>query len=78
MGRSVGQQILERVISKLGGEEAASLRLGLTRSLLQRMLDGKMPVPDSILLKAVDFALTTGPMEPIPAVQPFTSKRPTP
>lgn len=54
---SLGQEVLGRLVRKLGGPEAAAARLGISVTLLERFLKGALPVPDSILLKAVDHAL---------------------
>ena len=59
-----GQQILKRVVDKLGGIEAAARHLGVNPSLLERMLDGTRSVPDMVLLKAIDLALE----EQVPAL----------
>ena len=54
---SLGQEVLGRLVRKLGGPEAAAARLGISVTLLERFLKGALPVPDSILLKAVDYAV---------------------
>jgi len=71
---SLGQQVLERVVSKLGGPEQAARQLGISLSLMQRFLDRTLQVPDSILLKAVDYVLSSAPVEPPPAVLPESPK----
>ena len=53
--RSVGQEVIARLVSKLGGVEKAARRLGIRPGLVQRFLDGSMQVPDQVLLKALDF-----------------------
>jgi hypothetical protein len=58
---SLGQEVLGRLVRKLGGPEAAAARLGISVTLLERFLKGALPVPDSILLKAVDDALEEPP-----------------
>jgi hypothetical protein len=67
---TIGQQVLERVVRKLGGPEQAARRLGVSATLLERFLKGGTPVPDAVLLKAVDCVLDSGPPEPIPPLQP--------
>jgi hypothetical protein len=52
--RSSGQQVLERLVAILGSEEAAA-RLGISKTLLKRFLNGSIPVPDQVLLKALDL-----------------------
>ena len=54
---SLGQEVLGRLVRRLGGPEAAAARLGISQTLLERFLKGAIAVPDSILLKAVDYAL---------------------
>jgi len=69
---SLGQEVLGRLVRRLGGPEAAAARLGISHTLLERFLKGAITVPDAILLKAVDFALDDG---PTPAVaDPFKPK----
>lgn len=69
---SLGQEVLGRLVRRLGGPEAAAARLGISRTLLERFLKGAIPVPDAILLKAVDFVLSDA---PTPAVaEPFKPK----
>jgi hypothetical protein len=41
-------------VEKLGGVRPAAKRLGITDTLMQHFLKGTMPVPDAVLLKAVD------------------------
>ena len=71
---SLGQEVLGRLVRKLGGPEAAAARLGISVTLLERFLKGVIAVPDSILLKAVDDALDEPP--PGSLNGPPSSKRP--
>ena len=57
----MGQEVLGRLVRKLGGPEAAAARLGISVTLLERFLKGALPVPDSILLKAGGDALDEPP-----------------
>lgn len=66
--RHVGQQVIARLVKKLGGVETAALRLGIRPGLVQRFIDGSAQVPDPVLLKALDFMVE--PAEPPPALQP--------
>jgi hypothetical protein len=45
------------VVAKLGGSFAAAVQLGVEPSFLNRFLDGTTPVPDVVLLRAVDIVL---------------------
>jgi hypothetical protein len=53
--RSAGQQVLERLVAILGSEKEAAARLGISATLLKRFLNGSIPVPDQVLLKALDL-----------------------
>jgi hypothetical protein len=53
--RSAGQQVLERLVAMLESEQEAAARLGISTTLLRRFLNGSIPVPDQVLLKAVDL-----------------------
>ena len=53
--RSVGQEVIARLVTKLGGVEKAARRLGIRPGLVQRFLDGSVQVPDQVMLKALDF-----------------------
>lgn len=52
--RSVGQEMIARLVDKLGGVEKAARRLGIRPGLVQRFLDGSVQVPDQVMLKAID------------------------
>jgi hypothetical protein len=69
---TLGQHVLERVVAKYGAVQAA-VRLGIADPLLRHMLSGLFPVPDSVLLKAVDVLDET----PAPAVDPKSLQGPT-
>ena len=45
------------MVAKLGGSFAAAVPLGVEPSFLNRLLDGTTPVPDVVLLRAVDIVL---------------------
>ena len=53
--RSIGQEVIARLVSKLGGVEKAARRLAIRPGLVQRFLDGSVQVPDQVLLKALDL-----------------------
>ena len=52
--KNLGRRVLEKIIDKLGGAEAAAQRLQIAPSLLQRFVAGSLDVPDAVLLRAVD------------------------
>ena len=66
--RKIGQEVISRLVRALGGVEPAAARLGIRPGLVQRFVDGLSPVPDSVLLKALD--LMAQPAEPTPPLQP--------
>ena len=72
----IGQAVLQKVVAKLGGVYAASVRLAVPPSLITRFLDGTSPVPDDILLRAVDIVLEEFQQDhPAGASQPFDRTR---
>ena len=62
----VGKEVIARLVRKLGSVEKAAARLGIRAGLVQRFLDGTSRVPDSVLLKALDFMSDPD----VPALQP--------
>lgn len=63
----VGQEVILRLVKKLGGVEMAAVRLGMRPGLVQRFIDGVTQVPDSVLLKALDLMLDAD--SPVQALQ---------
>ena len=63
-----------KVANRLGVEPTAKL-LGVRSSLLMRFIEGLSPVPDRILLKAVDLILDDATPE-IPPLAPPAKTRP--
>lgn len=53
----IGQAVLLKVVAKLGGSYVAASQLGISLWALDRFLDGTVPVPDPVLLRAVDIVL---------------------
>jgi hypothetical protein len=53
----VGQAVLLKVVATLGGTAMAAECLAISPTLISRFLDGKIPVPDGVLLRAVDIVL---------------------
>lgn len=66
--RKLGQEVISRVVKKLGSVELAAARLGIRPGLVQRFVDGVAQVPDPVLLKALD--LVSDPDSPVQALQP--------
>ncbi len=56
MLKTVGQRVLERAAQKLGEPQLAAL-LQISQTNLKAFLDGYKPVPDAVLLRAVDVVL---------------------
>jgi hypothetical protein len=50
---TVGQAVLQRAKEKLGERPLAS-RLEISRLTLKLLIEGVKPVPDSVLLRAID------------------------
>jgi hypothetical protein len=69
---SIGQRVLVKLINKLGVEQT-SRELGIRPGMLMRFIEGKSPVPDSVLLKAIDYLLDEE-VAPPAAVLPEVSK----
>jgi hypothetical protein len=63
------QEVMQKLARKLGVEKA-SARLGIRPSLLQRFIEGSMPVPDALVLRAADLHKLAD--QPTPALQPET------
>lgn len=71
---SLGQRIMVKLVNKLGGVNAASRALGIGPGVIMQFIEGKRQVPDSILLKAVDYVLDGFPPSQPTAVLPQTPK----
>ena len=52
---NAGQELIARLVHKLGSAEVAAARLGIRATLVERFAEGLVKVPDSILLKALDL-----------------------
>lgn len=50
----IGREIIARLVRKLGSTEKAAASLGIRPGLVQRFVEGRAQVPDSVLLKALD------------------------
>jgi plasmid maintenance system antidote protein VapI len=50
----VGQAVLHKVVANLGSLYEAAVKLGIPPRTIRRFLEGKAPVPDTVLLRAVD------------------------
>lgn len=66
---AVGQEVMQRLVRKLGGAGAAAAYLGIPGRLLTRFIEGTTTVPDALLLKALD-AVQAAETPPVSAVQP--------
>lgn len=53
--------MLARAAERLGGVEALAVRLKVSQRLLAHYLEGKDPVPDSLMLSAIDVVLDDAP-----------------
>jgi hypothetical protein len=70
---SIGQRILVKVVNKLGGLEKASLELDIPSRILMRFIEGKVSVPDAILLRAMDHVLDETSAR-VPPATPFSER----
>ncbi len=68
--RKLGQEVISRVVKKLGSVERAAARLGIRAGLVQRFVEGSSPVPDTVLLKALDLVADSD--SPVQALQPIS------
>ena len=66
---AVGREVMQRLVRRLGGAGAAAVYLGVPVRLLSRFIEGTAPVPDALLLKAMD-AVQAAEAPPASAVQP--------
>ena len=55
----------------VGGPYAAAVQLGVSAAFIRHYLDGTAPVPDAVLLRAVDIVLEEFQRSPSGASQPF-------
>lgn len=62
----LGKEVIARLVNKLGSVERAAARLGIRPGLVQRFVDGHSPVPDAVLLRALDSMADPA----VPALQP--------
>jgi hypothetical protein len=60
---TTGRRILIKVVRQYGPDGAAA-RLGITPTLLSRLLAGLMTVPDSLLMRAIDLLPEDAPSLP--------------
>ena len=59
-----GRRVLARAATLLGGVEMLSARLGVGRRVLHQYLVGTRPLPDDLLLAAIDVILEHVPVPP--------------
>ena len=50
-------ELLKAAAEIAGGDQALAMRLGISDTLLAKYLNGSRPLPDSLLLRAVDIIL---------------------
>ena len=62
----VGQAVLQKVVARLGGAAIAASSLGIPDRILVHFLEGKMAVPDGILLRALDVVLADPQRDSVP------------
>ena len=54
---STPPRLLRAACQVAGGTAALSERLGISETMLERFMDGTFPIPDRVLLAAVDVML---------------------
>ena len=69
-------KLLEAAAEIVGGENALAQCLGIGPSLLAKLMTGTMPLPDTLLLRAVDIVLSERQVALRPAPVPLVSKPP--
>jgi plasmid maintenance system antidote protein VapI len=52
---SLGQRVLERALHKIGTPEQLARALHIPKPALVEYIEGRSPVPEAILLRAVDI-----------------------
>jgi hypothetical protein len=62
-------RLLEAASEAAGGTGSLALRLGISHAMLRKYLSGAFPLPDPLLLRALDFILVEREKE-IPFVHP--------
>ena len=75
MSNTAGK-LLEAAAEIVGGDNALAQRLGIGPSLLAKFLTGAVPLPDNLLLRAVDIVLAERQVALRPAPVPLVSKPP--
>jgi hypothetical protein len=69
-------ECVQRAAALLGGDGALAARLGVTPRLVERWLDGRSAIPESMFLRVVDILLISLP--PKPPAGPNDAKPPAP
>jgi DNA-binding transcriptional regulator YdaS (Cro superfamily) len=54
-------KLLQAAAEFVGGDKELAVRLGITQSLLGKLMAGRFHVPDPLLLQAVDIVLADRP-----------------
>ena len=60
---NISRKILEKIIEKLGGLNAAASKLGIPTSVLAQYMDGRIAIPDQLLMRMVE--VLSPPHEPM-------------
>ena len=53
----IGRRVLARAAAKLGGVDALAARLEISEQVLRHYITGREPVPDALLMRAIDVIL---------------------
>ena len=60
---NISRKILEKIVEKLGGLNTATSTLGIPTSVLAQYMDGRIAIPDQLLLQMVE--VLSPPPEPV-------------
>jgi transcriptional regulator with XRE-family HTH domain len=73
---TVHTRVLHRACQIVGGVDQLAARLGVSRTMLYRWLDGEDVPPSRVFLKAVDLILPTGGPEDVALAKAIAAARP--
>ncbi len=69
-GQEVARKVLAAATARVGGIEALASRLEVSQRVVRHYLEGNEPIPDSLLLSAIDLIIEGLPQEPSQAQNP--------
>ena len=51
----LGRAVIQKLVAQVGGTLAAAVALGVLQAAVERYVDGSKPVPNILLMRAVDL-----------------------